>query len=177
MAGMNRETRTNRRVTTVYFTGGAQHPPKVVKFDFYYMHCVNASIFFSSFLHQFSLSVENQIRLLEWKGRIDLAMYASRRAPEPLMNEITRYQPKISSGEGGEDPWANIIDRVIRHEDDGHASKLIRALAHGQKACAPYAERDEDFRIKNAMWLQLGHMGESFRNCSSEKRLPLHRLK
>lgn len=103
------------------------------------------------------LSQESKVRLLEWKGRLDLAMYASRASPQLLIDEITKYQPKKPFGWGG-DPWGNIFDRVGQKEDDGHASKLIRALANGQEVCAPYEEREE-FRIKSNMWLQLGHMG------------------
>ena len=137
----------------VYFTGGAQHPPKQVKFDFYYMHAVNCSIFSSAFLKQSWLSDANKVRLLEWKGRNDLALYASRRSPQPLMDEITHYKPKISG------PWDEVFERVINQEDDGHAAKLIRALAHGEQICRPF-ENDQKFRIKGKMWLQLGHMGE-----------------
>ncbi|KAK3046290.1 hypothetical protein LTS18_013403 [Coniosporium uncinatum] len=135
----------------VYYTGGAQHPPKQVKFDFYYMHCVNCSIFFSAFLKQSWLSTESKVRLLEWKGRNDIAMYASRRSPKPLMDEITNYRPKEPSG------WDAIFERIKNLEDDGHGSKLVRALAHGQEVCKPY-EQKENFRIKGDMWLQLGHM-------------------
>ena len=122
------------------------------------MHAVNCSIFFSAFLKQDWLSQHNKIRLLEWKGRNDLAMYASRRSPEPLLDEIINYRPKIPSKEG-ENPWDSIIERVKMHEDDGHAAKLVRALAHGQVACRPYEGR-KGFKIKGSMWLQLGHMGE-----------------
>ncbi|KAI9747916.1 MAG: hypothetical protein M1835_001941 [Candelina submexicana] len=140
----------------IYYTGGAQHPPKQIKFDFYYMHCVNSSIFFSVFLKQDWISQKNKTRLLEWKGRTDLVMYASRRSPKPLLDEIINYKPKEPSNEGG-DPWGSIFCRVGKHEDDGHASKLVRALAHGEEVCRPYEDR-EAFRIKNQMWLQLGHM-------------------
>lgn len=140
----------------VYYTGCAQHPPKIVKFDFYYMHCVNCSIFFSSFLKQDWLKTEDKVRLLEWKGRNDLAMYASRHSPELLINEITEYKPKIPTT-ASRDPWGDLFHRVRSHEDDGHASKLIRALAHGQQTCKPFEDRPE-FRIKGDMWLQLGHM-------------------
>ncbi|KAI9822586.1 MAG: hypothetical protein M1827_000305 [Pycnora praestabilis] len=140
----------------VYYTGGAQHPPKQIKFDFYYMHCVNCSIFFSAFLKQPWLSQGNKVRLLEWKGRNDLAMYASRHSPEPLLREITNYKPKEPSSLGG-DPWGRIFQRCGEYEDDGHASKLLRALAHGEEICRPY-EGNEAYRIKGKMWLQLGHM-------------------
>ena len=135
-----------------YFTGAAQNPPKQVKFDFYYMHCINCSIFFSSFLRQEWLSTSNKIRLLEWKGRLDLAMYASRKSPKLLLNEITDYLPKQPT-----DGWEQIFKRVDRHQDDGHASKFIRALAHGQQASAPYEEK-ELWPIRGDSWLKLAHM-------------------
>ena len=49
------------------------------------------------------------------------------------------------------------MDRVCQLSDDGHASKLIRALAHGQQICKPYEHKDE-FRIKYDDWLKMGHM-------------------
>ncbi|KAI4282923.1 MAG: hypothetical protein L6R38_002542, partial [Xanthoria sp. 2 TBL-2021] len=136
----------------VYFTGGAQHPPKQIKFDFYYMHCVNCSIFFSSFLKQSWITPEHKARLLLFKGWLDLAMYASRRAPDPLLDEIVNYRPKHPKGS-----WDGIFKRVVEHEDDGHASKLVRALKHGEQICIPYND-DPRFRIKEDMWLKLGHM-------------------
>lgn len=137
----------------IYFTGSAQHPPKQIKFDFYYMHCVNSSIFFSRFVKQPWISEHNKVRLLEWKVRLDLCMYASRRSPKPLLEEITNYKGKQQSSLDG------IIKRVIEHNDDGHAAKLVRAIAHGGEVSRPY-EDGEKFRIKNGMWLQLEHMGK-----------------
>jgi hypothetical protein len=134
-----------------YFTGGAQRKQHAVKFDFFYMHCVNSSIFYSSFLKQQWLSDANKVRLLEWKVWNDLAMYASRKSPEIHLSEIRNYQPKQPSD------WDEIIERVRSMEDDGHASKLVRALAHGQQVCAPYEENPE-FRLKKNDWLQLAHM-------------------
>ncbi len=143
---------------SVYYTGGAQHPPKQIKFDFYYMHCVNCSIFFSAFLKQPWISQQNQVRLLEWKGRLDLCMYASRRSPEPLMGEITNYKPKEPTKDG-HNPWVRIFERAKEHDDDGHAAKLVRALANGEQVSRPYEDMDS-FRIKGDMWSQLGHMGK-----------------
>lgn len=144
----------------VYYTGCAQHPPKQIKFDFYFMHCVNASIFFSAFLAQPWLSTANKVRLLEWKGRLDLAMYASRRSPEPLLKEIVNYKPKQpADGKNEAEAWNKIFERVDNKPDDGHAAKLIRALAHGEQVCKPYASKDAAaFPIKGDMWLQLGNM-------------------
>lgn len=81
-------------------------------------------------------------------------MYASRRSPALSTDEISNYKPKMPSS------WDDIITRVRKTEDDGHASKLVRALAHGEKLCEAPESFSSMFKIKNDMWLQLGHMGE-----------------
>lgn len=121
------------------------------------MHCVNSSIFFSSFLDQPWISDANQARILEWKGRLDLCMYASRGCPQPLLEEIINYHPKEVGSSSNS--WNKLFDRVKEYEDDGHANKLIRALAHGKEICKPYEESGR-FRIKQGMWLQLANMGK-----------------
>ncbi|KXS94935.1 hypothetical protein AC579_4484 [Pseudocercospora musae] len=135
----------------IYYTGGAQRANKVPKFDFYFIHCVNCSVFFPSFLKQSWLSQANKVRLLEWKIRLDLAMYASRKSPEIRLQDIRSYTPKKASG------WDEIFDRVVQFDDDGHASKLIRAIASGEKICEAY-EGKEGFMLGGGDWLQLGHM-------------------
>jgi hypothetical protein len=120
------------------------------------MHCVNSSIFYSKFLTAPWLSQQNKIRLLEWKGRLDLCMYASRRSPQTLMDEIKDYQPKMPSTSGA-DPWEGIFKRLADFKDDGHAVKLGRAIAHGQEVCKKYEGKD-GFRVTRDMWLNLGHM-------------------
>ncbi|KAF2094366.1 hypA-like protein [Rhizodiscina lignyota] len=145
----------------IYFTAAAQRPNKSVKMDFYYMHCVNSSIFFPSFLSPDSpLSTASKIRLLEWKGRIDLALYASRRAPPLLLSEVTSYRPKKPSG------WQEIFERVKNFNDDGHASKMLRTVAAAEELCRKWEARpgegefigDVDMRVQSGMWLQIGHM-------------------
>jgi hypothetical protein len=115
------------------------------------MHCVNCSIFFSTFLKAPWLSVPNKVRLLEWKVRNDLNMYVSRGCPRLLPSEISNYKSKKESS------WDDIFERVRRFEDDGHASKLVRALAHGEQVCGKY-EGKEGFVIQGDMWRKLGNM-------------------
>lgn len=136
----------------MYFTAAAQNPKKIVKFDFYFMHCVNCSIFFTSLNKVPQISVANKVRLLEWKGRLDLAMYVSRRVPEPQPQEIVEYKPKRPG-----DNWEALIKRVNALGDDGHAPKLLRAVAHAEQASKPYEHKDS-FRVKGDMWLQIAHM-------------------
>jgi len=78
-------------------------------------------------------------------------MYTSRGCPDLLLDEVAHYSPKQPSG------WDQIIKRVNKMEDDGHASKLVRALAHGQVACEKFEGKD-GFVIEGDMWEKLGHM-------------------
>lgn len=135
----------------VYFTGAAQHPPNQIKFDFYYIHSVNSSIFFSSFMKQDWLSKANKVRLLEWKARCDLAMYASRASPPLLLDEITNYESKQDSS------WDEIFRRVVVCKDDSHAAKLVRALKNGEQICSKYQGK-AGFVIEGDMWRKLGNM-------------------
>jgi hypothetical protein len=140
-----------------FLAGAAQRPDKEVKLDFFFIHCVNASIFFSAINAQPWLSAQNKARLLEWKGRTDLLTYASRLAPEIHRNEIPNYTPRQDGM-----TWPLLIKRAnkISH-DDGHIPKLIRALAHGAQVCARYEARQElssRFPLKADGWLRIANM-------------------
>lgn len=119
------------------------------------MHCVNSSIFFTSFNKQDFLSEAQKIRLLEWKGRFDLTMYASRRSPELLLEEISGYVPKLL--EAGDAEWNGLFQRLFEFEDDGHAVKLGRTVAHAEVVSQGYEDQDWA-KIKSFMWLKIGNM-------------------
>jgi hypothetical protein len=112
---------------------------------------MNASVFLSAFIKQSWLSASNKVRMLEWKVRADLAIYASRRAPQLHIEEIRNYKPRHPS------EWNVVIARACRIPDDGHASKLIRALANGAKICEPYHGK-KGFIFETGDWLQMAHM-------------------
>lgn len=140
-----------------WLAGGAQRPGKEVKIDFFFLHSVNASIFFSAFNAQSWLRAEDKARLLEWKGRIDLLTYASRLAPKIYPEEVANYAPRQQGM-----TWPLLIERAnnLKH-DDGHVSKLIRALAHGAEVCSPYEggqELSARFPLKGNGWLQIANM-------------------
>ncbi|RDW74646.1 questin oxidase family protein [Aspergillus mulundensis] len=138
---------------SVYFTSAAQRPTKTPKFDFFYIHTVNSSIFFARILELPFLDTPTKLRLLEWKGRMDLLMYVSRNAPELYLHEITAY-PVTQD-------WDSIIKQSIRHtHDDGHLVKLIRALKNGEAVCTQYQGREEELGLKIAgeSWLRIGNM-------------------
>jgi hypothetical protein len=119
------------------------------------MHCANASIFFPTFNTQSWLSTASKVRLLQWKGYIDLAMYASRRSPALLLEEITTYVP--AKLEAGEAEWKGIFQRLFEYHDDGHAIKLGRAVANGEKVSKGY-ESEDWAKIKGFMWEKVGNM-------------------
>ena len=154
----NLEEKTAEMINVnAFITGAAQRPNKEVKLDFFFIHCVNASIFFSAFNKQEWLRAEDKARLLEWKGRTDLLTYASRLAPELYADEITNFTPQQDGM-----TWSLLIERTnkITH-DDGHVPKLVRALAHGAKICAPYEARQDisyKFPLKGDGWLQIANM-------------------
>lgn len=137
----------------MYYTSAAQRTDKKVKIDFFFIHCVNSSIFFSKIVQLPFLDKQTKLRLLEWKGRMDLVMYVSRGSPDLRINEVTQY-PATND-------WPTIFSRCIQHPgDDGHLSKLARALAHGEKVCK-VLDKDSQMPIAGDMWLKIGNMGKA----------------
>ncbi|ETN36643.1 uncharacterized protein HMPREF1541_08921 [Cyphellophora europaea CBS 101466] len=143
-----------------WFAGAAQRPDlgKMVKFDFFYMHCVNCSVFFSAIVRQGWLSLEEKARLLEMKGRMDLALYVSRGCPELRGGEVSGYE---GVGKGEEErSWEGVRRRVAAYDDDGHAAKLVRALGNGESVCRRWEGEvgEEVLPVRGDMWLRLGNM-------------------
>ncbi|CDM29644.1 Domain of unknown function DUF4243 [Penicillium roqueforti FM164] len=138
-------------ISSVYYTSAAQRPTKEMWLDFFLIHCVNSSIFFSKIIELPFMTQRSKLRMLEWKGRIELLMYTSRGTPDLLLDEVANYSPK--------DNWSQLFARSIAHpDDDGHLAKLVRALAHGQKVCQVYERTHPEMRIKGNMWLSVGNI-------------------
>ncbi|KAL4916978.1 hypothetical protein BDW62DRAFT_211499 [Aspergillus aurantiobrunneus] len=138
---------------SAYYTSASQRPSKVIKFDFFYIHTVNSSVFYSKILALDFLDTCTKLRLLEWKGRMDLMMYISRNAPELYLDEITKYP--ITND------WDAITAESNQHpHDDGHLSKLIRALRNAESVCRPYDDqaKERSFKITGDAWLRIGNM-------------------
>ncbi|KFY40940.1 hypothetical protein V495_05163 [Pseudogymnoascus sp. VKM F-4514 (FW-929)] len=136
---------------TVFYTAAAQHPPKAVKIDFFFMHCVNASIFWPTFNALSWISDENKVRLLEWKARLDLVMYVSRGTPPLLEGEIEEYTKET----GKDVSWTSLGERLYKvKRDDGHAVKLLRALATAERE----TRNLEGGKVKRDQWVGIGRM-------------------
>lgn len=153
----------------ILLTAGAQRAHKAIKFDFFLMHSVNATIFWPILNRQAWLSPTQKIRLLEWKIRFDLVLYASRKSPEIRRDEIRGYTPKVSNQnqkqkqkqkqqeDHQEAGWDDILERACRVDDDGHAAKLVRAVANGEQVCRAF-EGQKGFELAGEDWLKLGYM-------------------
>ena len=70
------------------------------------------------------------------------------------MNEIMNYKPAKPDSNS----WPDIYSRICNLSDDGHGSKMLRAVSLGERISKPY-ENDPGFRIRGMMWQQLGNMG------------------
>lgn len=141
----------------MYYTFASQRPDKAVKVDFFHMHDTNLSIFIPRFMSASWLSPENKCRILEWKGRLDLANYVARACAELRRDEITNYAPKaVTVGKSKEQQWQEIFHRVNELEDeDGHAPKLVRVCAAGDQM---WKTGQASGVINQDMWLKMAHM-------------------
>jgi hypothetical protein len=140
-----------------YTTGCTQRPGKARKMDFFHMHNVTASIFVGVLLEQPWISLEDKIRLLEYKARVDLVWYAASGAVELRIDDIITYKPTASANMD----WSSLNRAVCAEHDDGHLAKLIRALKFGEEMSAPF-EKDgklDTFLVKGDMWFKLAQMG------------------
>lgn len=118
---------------SAYILGAAQNPRKLEALDFVMMHMTTLSIFYPTFMKQDWISNENKARLLKWKGWSDAVMYAGCGCPRLYPERITNYAPKQP-----QDGWQELIHRANAYEDDGHTSKLIRALLNAETVSEPF---------------------------------------
>lgn len=93
-------------------------------------------------------------------------MYASRRSPPLLLEEVSTYVPaklpaetETTDGRGTarDTEWPGIFERLFDFGDDGHAVKLGRAVRNGEAVSEGF-EGEEWCRIKGFMWEKVGNM-------------------
>ena len=109
-------------------------------------------------LEQPWISIKTKVRMVEWMGRLTAAVYALVGSPPSDLGEISGYIPRHPPSDlEGPKSWAGLMKRATEVGDDGHASKVIRALIHGQQTSKPY-EGKKGFKLQGDMWLKIGHM-------------------
>ncbi|KAI1849401.1 hypothetical protein JX266_004896 [Neoarthrinium moseri] len=149
------EERTAEMFNTAIYEASAAaiYKDKDPKYEFFLMHHVNVSPIFITLNKQDWISVENKIRMLEWKIRLDLIQYSARGSPKLSVDKIKNYVPKDRKP----GPAVELLPRMHQFVDDGHAIKLFRAIGVGKEACNPYADK-EWMPIKGDLWNQVAHM-------------------
>jgi diacylglycerol kinase family enzyme len=101
------------------------------------------------------IKIEDRVRLVEWKGRLDLAWYVVSGSAELYEDAVTGYHNDFSAAMG----WKELYAAVIKEHDDGHVAKMICALKSGQEASRPFEEKHPDvFLVKGDMWLKIARM-------------------
>ncbi|KAI0378282.1 hypothetical protein F5Y04DRAFT_291090 [Hypomontagnella monticulosa] len=133
---------------SIYIAASAQRAPHQPHYDFFLIHGANACMWHSVFLKESSITRAQQAHFIETTGRLLFFLWAGVGSPVPQLDYLLNvYKPKVPNR-----GWEQIFEAACLHEDDGHMIKLIRALAHGEKACKPYDHLPE-FRIKQNMFL------------------------
>jgi hypothetical protein len=151
------ERRTAEMISvSAYIAGASQRPGRKRKIDFFLMHTLTSTIFFSVFIKQDWIKLEDRIRLVEWKGRLDLAFYAFCRCPDLYEEAITMYSDDYTKNMN----WTELYAVVNKEHDDGHVAKLVRALRNGEGAVKPYEEGEWSgyFPVKGDMWVKMARM-------------------
>jgi hypothetical protein len=130
-----------------------------MKLDFFFIHAVNLSIFFKAFMELPYIEASMKSRLLEMKGRMDLLIWASRKMPEPQVDDILNYQIHLG--------WPEVFSKSYLHpSDDGHLAKFVRTVAFAEELCRPFVPKlqGHNLPVSGDMWLKIGNMGKFCRS-------------
>nr|A0A5B8YXH5.1 RecName: Full=Baeyer-Villiger oxidase GME11358; AltName: Full=Dibenzodioxocinones biosynthesis cluster protein GME11358 [Pestalotiopsis microspora]QED41489.1 hypothetical protein [Pestalotiopsis microspora] len=137
-----------------YLAGCAQRRDRATKVDFFFMHCVTSSLCLSVLAQQPWIDIADRVRLIEWKGRLDLAWYVTCGVPDLDLDHVKTYQAGVERG------WDDIFALVSDQHDDGHVAKFVRALKHGEDICQQFEDGDASkaFPIRGDMWQVIARM-------------------
>lgn len=151
------ERRTAEAIScAAYVAGAAQRPGKARRIDFFFMHVVTSSIFLTVLARQPWIAMEDRVRMVERKARVDLAWYAACGAPELRLAELEGYKAVTSAGW----TWEKVFDATKCMPDDGHVVKFVRALKNGEDVSKQFesGEYSSAFPVKGNAWLRLAQM-------------------
>ncbi|KAK4233721.1 hypothetical protein C8A03DRAFT_19248 [Achaetomium macrosporum] len=153
------ERRAAEMMSVCAYLAGAspRRPGRKRKIDFFLMHSVTSSIFVAVLVRQTWIPLEDRVRLVEWKARLDLAWYAATGCAELDPTAISAYSDPGSNDMG----WEDLFREVRRECDDGHAAKFIRALKYGELLSAKYESSPQwkaYFPVRGDMWLKVARL-------------------
>lgn len=102
------------------------------------------------------ISVEDKVRILEYKIRLDLVQNAARGTPEIRFDAIAAYRPKdLNRGKALVARPEDLLPRFHAIDDDGHTVKVARSLAVCRELCEPYADRPWKKVKSDDVWLKM----------------------
>lgn len=140
---------------SAFLAGASQRPDKSPKIDFFHMHAVTSSILLTVLLQQSWISLENKVRLVEWKGRTDILWYAASGCSALHASDISNYK----AGASADLDWSQLYRAINKMHDDGHVAKFVRALKSGQDVCRRFERQNQDVMpVRGDDWLQLARM-------------------
>ncbi|KAA8648080.1 hypothetical protein EYZ11_007063 [Aspergillus tanneri] len=152
------ELRTAEMISVcAYLAGASQRAGRAHKIDFFFMHCVTSALLVSVLARQPWITTTDRIRLVEWKGRLDLAWYVVCGMPTLDISPVQSYHGSPS----GEMTWAELFHAVNEQHDDGHVAKFVRALKHGQEVSEPLVGipwASAAFPVQGDIWLKIARM-------------------
>ncbi|KAG7118497.1 Oxidoreductase ptaJ like protein [Verticillium longisporum] len=136
--------------------GAALRKGKDAKWDFFLIHHTNSAPFFVALNKTDWISVEDKVRILEYKIRLDLVQNAARGTPEIRFDAIAAYRPKdLDRGKALVARPEDLLPRFHAIDDDGHTVKVARSLAVCRELCEPYADRPWKKVKSDDVWLKM----------------------
>lgn len=138
----------------VYLCGAAHQQGHPRKIEFYLMHSVTSSIFYTVMNRQDWIPLADRVRLVEYKARTDLMWYAATGSAPLDTAAICEYK----NPESDDSSWDELFKNIVREPDDGHAAKFIRAVKNGERTSRIYEQTEEwasYFPCKGDMWLKV----------------------
>lgn len=149
--------------TLALVTMSSQNPAKRIKLDFYMIHVLNASLFLPAITSSPLIPGEAAQRLVEWKARYDMLVYAQLRCPTLYPSETKGLQPSAELSD-----WQAIFNAACAAHDDGHLPKVVRALAGGEHYCKTF-ENEPWCALKGDEWRRMAALAiESSETSGSE---------
>ncbi|KAI0433327.1 HypA protein [Xylaria sp. FL1042] len=151
------EEKTVEMYNTIIYVASAAalRQGKEPRYDFFLMHHVNVCPLFLTINAQDWIPTATKVRLLEWKIRFDLLQYAARACAPVSLEKITSYIPKEKTRK----PITDLLPRIYALHDDGHVSKLVRAIGICQDASKKYGEDSAWLQIKgDDLWTKVNQL-------------------
>jgi len=150
--GLNQGMRELFETCVLGFGATAQRPDKpAILLDFFLMHGLTSAHFVKTLISYFPLKYS--LQLLRMHFATVLGYYISRGRPNLYPELLYNYTP-IEFSEISEDPWQDVISRVIHVKNEVHVVKVVRALYVAEQK---WGKGEHNMFLKTAQLTVDGH--------------------